>query len=330
MGETFYIFKNGELKRKDDNILLKSVEGEVKNLKVEIMDELYIFGEVSMNTKVLNYLSQNNVVMHIFNYYGFYSGSYLPRDKNVSGFMLINQVSAYQDPAERLKIAKEIISTAYFNIYRNLRYYNSRGIDLQSSMDSIHALSKGFDTSNNIHELMGREGNIRRVYYQAWNSIIRQEVNFDKRTRRPPENMINALISFINSLMYTTVLSEIYKTQLNPTISYLHEPGNKRFSLSLDIAEIFKPLIADRMIFALLNKNIICEDDFDSESNFVHLKEEGKKKVLRMYDERLSKTIMHKELKREVSYKYLIRLECYKLIKHLIKDKEYEGFKMWW
>ncbi len=58
LGETFYIFKNGELKRKDDNIILKSTEGEIKNLKVEMMDELYLFGEVSLNTKVLNFLSQ--------------------------------------------------------------------------------------------------------------------------------------------------------------------------------------------------------------------------------------------------------------------------------
>jgi len=88
--------------------------------------------------------------------------------------------------------------------------------------------------------------------------------------------MINSLISFVNSLIYTTVLSEIYKTQLNPTISYLHEPGVKRFSLCLDIAEIFKPLIGDRMIFSLLNKNQITEDDFEEDSNYLYLKESAK------------------------------------------------------
>ena len=73
------------------------------------------------------------------------------------------------------------------------------------------------------------------------------------------------MISYCNSLLYTKILSEIYKTQLNPTISYLHQPGTNRFSLSLDISEIFKPLIVDRMIFAMLNKNQITQDDFDSE-----------------------------------------------------------------
>lgn len=70
----------------------------------------------------------------------------------------------------------------------------------------------------------------------------------------PPDNMINSLISFVNTLIYTKVLSEIYHTQLNPTISYLHEPGVRRFSLSLDIAEVFKPLIGDRLIFTVKSK----------------------------------------------------------------------------
>lgn len=330
LGETFYIFKSGELKRKDDNIILKSLEGEIKNLKVEMMDELYLFGEVSLNTKVLNYLSQNNVTMHIFNYYGFYSGTYCPRDRNVSGFMLINQVKAYDNPSKRVDLAREIVNTAYFNIYRNLRYYNSRGIDLNEQMASIQRIARNLEFAENVNELMGIEGSIRRTYYTAWNDIVRQEINFQKRTRRPPDNMINTLISFINSLVYTTTLSEIYKTQLNPTISYLHEPGTKRFSLCLDIAEIFKPLIADRMIFSILNKNIITEKDFEKESEGLYLKEEGKKKILREYDARLYKTIMHRDLGREVSYRYLIRLECYKLIKDLIGEQDYQGFKIWW
>lgn len=197
-------------------------------------------------------------------------------------------------------------------------------------MTEIQSLVNRLDFGNSINEIMGVEGNIRKKYYSTWNDIIKQDIDFQKRVKRPPDNMINSLISFINSLVYTTVLSEIYKTQLNPTISYLHEPGTKRFSLCLDIAEIFKPLIGDRMIFSMLNKNQITEDDFEKESNFLYLKEAGKKKILMEYDKRLNQTISHKELGRDVSYRYLIRLECYKLIKDIIGEKEYNGFKIWW
>jgi len=124
---------------------------------------------------------------------------------------------------------------------------------------------------NSLLEL-SYKGNIRKSYYSAWNIIVDQEINFDKRVMHPPDNMINSLISFVNSLIYSKVLSEIYKTQLNPTISYLHEPGVRRFSLCLDISEVFKPLIGDRLIFSLLNRRQITEDSFTKELNFLHLK----------------------------------------------------------
>lgn len=142
--------------------------------------------------------------------------------------------------------------------------------------------------------------------------------------------MINALISFVNSLVYVTCLAEIYKTQLHPAVSYLHSAGERRFSLCLDIAKVFKPLIADRLIFSMLNKKMLTEKDFERESNFCYLKEAGRKRLLEQYDEDLNRTIRHKGLNKNVSYRYLIRLECYKLIKHLMGDKQYEGFMIWW
>ena len=191
-------------------------------------------------------------------------------------------------------------------------------------------MKNSIDSVSEVNELMGIEGNIRKQYYKSWNKIVDQEINFEKRVKRPPDNMINSLISFVNSLMYTTVLSQIYETQLNPTISYLHEPSTRRFSLCLDIAEVFKPLICDRLIFSLLNKNQITENSFDKESNFVYLKDKYRQVILQEYDARLDQTINHKGLNRKVSYRHLIKLECYKLIKHLINEQEYEGFRMWW
>lgn len=328
--ENYYLFSDGELKRKDNNISLVTMDKGTKDLKIEVMKDIYLFGEISTNSKCINYLGQMKVPVHFFNYYGFYTGSFYPKETNVSGNLLIKQVEHYTDVEKRVEIAKEFINSAAFNIYRNLRYYNGRGKDLESYMGEIKGITKELEKADSIEKIMGLEGNVRKVYYSSWKDIINQEIDFEKRVKRPPDNMINTLISFVNSLIYTTCLSEIYKTQLNPTISYLHSAGERRFSLCLDISEIFKPLIGDRLIFSLLNKNMITEKDFEKGSNFYYLKEIGRKKILKEYDERLKQTIKHKDLGREVSYSYLIRLECYKLIKHIIEDKKYEGFKMWW
>lgn len=323
--EKYYIFSSGELKRKDNNIYFND-----KALKIEMTSDIYLFGEVTLNTKCLNFLGQNKKAVHFFNYYGFYTGSFYPKETNVSGKLLVKQVEYFQDREKRVELAREIIKSASDNIFRNLRYYNGRGKDLKNEMEIIKNYQFELNKAQDVSEIMGIEGNIRKVYYSTWSKIINQQVDFEKRVKRPPDNMINTLISFINTLIYTTCLSEIYKTQLNPTISYLHSPGDRRFSLCLDITEIFKPLIVDRMIFSLLNKNMINEEDFAKESNFYYLKDKGRKKILEEYDKKLKQTITHKELKREVSYQTLIKLECYKLIKHLLNDKRFEGFKIWW
>lgn len=328
--KNFYIFRNGELKRKDNDVVIISDSGEKKNLKSEIVEEIYLFGEVTTNTNLLNYLAQKKIILHVFNYYGFYSGSFYPKETQVSGFLLVRQVQHYNDYNLRMNIAREIVRASAANIYRNLRYYNSRGKDFKQEMQDILNYSSKIQSTQTINELMGLEGNINKKYLSCWNEIINQEINYTKRIKRPPDNMINSLISFINSLVYTTVLSEIYKTQLNPTVSYLHEPGTRRFSLCLDLAEIFKPLIGDRMIFTLLNKNQITEESFESGSNYVYLKENARKMILQEFDNRLKATIKHKDLGRQVSYRTLIRLEAYKLIKHIIGEKEYEGFTIWW
>lgn len=330
MGESFYIFKNGRLQRKDNNIEIVSAEGEKKNLKIESLESIYIFGEMDLNTKALNFLGQNKVIVHFFNYYGFYTGSFMPAEKNVSGYVLVHQVQHYTEQEKRMNIAKEFLKSGSKNILRNLNYYQRREIDLKETIIKLESLISQLERCQNIQELMGVEGNIRKEYYSAWQSIFKNEVEFEKRVKRPPDNMVNSLISYINSMLYTTILAEIYKTQLNPTISYLHEPSTRRFSLALDIAEIFKPLIVDRLIFSLINKKQITETDFEIGSNYVYLTEAARKIIIQEYNGRLEQTIQHKELNRKVSYKYLIRLECYKLIKHVIGEKEYVGFRIWW
>ena len=286
--------------------------------------------EMTFNTAFINYISQYGIPIHFFNYYNFYTGSYYPKESLLAGQLLVKQVEHYTDYEKRIEIARKFINAAADNIYRNLRYYNSRGKELSEFMNEVDHLRKKIPKAKAVDELMGIEGNIRRYYYTAWNEIVNQEIQFEKRVMHPPDNMINSLISFVNSLIYSKTLSEIYHTQLNPTISYLHEPGARRYSLCLDLSEVFKPLIGDRLIFSLLNRKQITEDSFTKELNFLHLKKEASKLIATEFEDRLKTTIMHKELGKKVSYQYLMRLEAYKLIKHLIGEKEYEGFKIWW
>ncbi|VEN72991.1 CRISPR-associated endonuclease Cas1 [Candidatus Desulfarcum epimagneticum] len=329
MKKSLYFFSNCDIRRKD-NTLMFEIKGEKKYRPIEAMDDIFLFGEHTLNTKLLNFLGKHKVPVHVFNYYGFYSGSFFPRERHLSGHVKIRQARHYLDPEKRMRIAYEFLNAAASNILSNLTYQKNRGRDVAGNISKIKALKKKLKEADSIPRLMGMEGNIRDLYYSAFEEIIQNKAEFQKRVKRPPDNFVNTLISFGNSLVYTSVLSEIYKTQLDPVISFLHEPGYRRYSLALDIAEIFKPILLDRMMFAMINKKEITEKDAEKKLGHCYLKDRGRMKFLRKYDERLKTTIKHKKLNRHVSYRRLIRLECYKIVKHILGEEKYAGFKMWW
>lgn len=303
---------------------------EKRVIPVEDVDAIWSFRELDLNSRVLNFLAQKKIPLHFFNYYGFYSGSFYPREYLQAGFLLVKQVKHYSSNVQRLRIAKELIGAALHNILRNLRYRDSRGTCLLSETEAVQTEVLRLESVKTINELMACEGRARAAYYKAFEKIIKRDVEFKKRIRRPPDNMVNALISFTNGLVYSSVLTQIYRSQLDPTISFLHEPGFRRFSLALDLAEVFKPILADRLVFRLFNNGQLSEKHFAQDLNCCYLKESGRRIVLKEWDARLQTTIEHRRLKRKVSYERLIRLECYKLVKHLTEVEEYKGFRAWW
>jgi CRISPR-associated protein Cas1 len=267
-----------------------------------------VLSEVTITSKALKLLAQNGIPLHLFNYYGYYVGSFYPREKHVSGHLLVKQVEHYLNNEKRLYLAKTFVEGAI----RNFSYVYSVNPE---------AYLKKLSEAGNIPEVMSIEADFRKECYKKLEEIT--GLFFGKRTKRPPQNPLNALISFGNSLVYSKVLGEIYFTQLSPTVSFLHEPSTKRFSLSLDIAEIFKPILSDGLIMDILRRGKIKESHFEKDLSMAYLNDKGRQIFVSEFSNLLEKTIRHKKLKRKVSHRRLIRLELYKLIKHLIGDEVY-------
>lgn len=330
MKQTIYVFSDGELKRNNNTLYFDSGNNK-KYMPVENIGEMMIFGEVTIGKKLLEFVSKNEILLHFFNYYGYYVGTYYPREHNNSGHVILKQSEYYLDSSKRLVLAKKFVSGAMNNIMKVLSYYNNRSKELDSYIRNVEELNSKIDNVRDIDTLMSYEGNARNYYYKSFNQIIDSDLfRFSERTRRPPETMLDALISFGNSLLYTTVLSEIYKTHLDPRIGYLHSTNFRSFTLNLDVSEIFKPIIVDRTIFSLLNKGMLKESHFMKELNGVYLNEKGRKVFVEEYQGKLETTINHKKLNREVSYRTLIRLELYKIEKHLMSDEEYKPYEAGW
>ncbi|HVT84431.1 MAG TPA: type I-B CRISPR-associated endonuclease Cas1b [Chitinophagaceae bacterium] len=334
MKKSYYLFNPGRISRKDNTLKFvpydeQENESPARYIPVETVDNLYAFGSLEGNSAFFNFLGKEQISVHFFDYYEHYTGSFMPKDYLLSGKMLIAQADAYLKLKKRLVLAQKLVEGAAFNMLKNLKYYNNREKDVSGIIQKIEELSFSIGASSSIEELMGTEGNIRMSYYEAFGTII-TDFEMGRRSKMPPANEVNTMISFVNSLCYTLCLDMIHHTQLNPTISFLHQPGERRFSLALDLAEIFKPVLADRLIFSLLNKKQVQASDFDIKLNRCVLKDSGRKTVVKAWDEKLNETIKHRSLSRSVSYKHLVKLECYKLSKHILGIEEYKPFKTWW
>lgn len=328
MGSTRYITSMGELSRKDNSLCFRK-EGKNIYIPVENTKEIYCLNEVSINSKLLDFLASNNIVVHFFNYYEGYSGSYYPKNQYNSGKLLVKQVEKFS--SDRLVIAKNIVSGIGINIKEVLyHYYKHNKKEVKKTIDWI---SKDFfirvEDSSNIKELMAVEGELWQRFYSEFKNFLPEDFIMNKRVKRPPDNPINAMISFGNSLLYTKTISAIYRTHLDQRISFLHEPSEGRFSLSLDISEVFKPVIVYKTIFDLVNnKKIQVSKHFDKKVNYCLLNEEGRNIFITAFEERMESVFNHPKLKRRVSYRTAIKLDCYKLIKYIMEYKEFIPFSI--
>lgn len=330
MKKDIFIFNSGKLCRKNDTLMFEGTEGK-KYIPVNDVECIYIFGEVDINKSLLEFLCSSKIMLHFYNYYEYYVGTFYPREFLNSGFVILRQGEAYLNYEKRVFIAKTFIEGAVKNILQVLKYYDRRNCNLEEEINQINNLYEVLEKQIEIESIMAVEGNVRQLYYQCFNKIMNDsDFEFTTRSKRPPKDSINSLISFGNSMLYTLVLSQIYQTQLDPRIGYLHSTNDRRFSLNLDIAEIFKPIIVDRTIFSVINKKIITKKDFNMELGGIILKEDGRMKFIKELNEKLETTIKHPDLPNRVSYKRLIRLEAYKLQKFITEDEIYYPFIAKW
>ena len=328
MGSTKYIMSMGELTRKDNSLCFRK-DGKNVYIPIENTKEIYCLNEVSVNSKLLDFLGQNQMVIHFFNYYEGYSGTFYPRDYYNSGKLLIRQVKTFEN--SRMDIAKAIVNGIGINMSEILYHYYKH--DKKEVKDTIDWLKKEFpsrvDTAVKPAELMAYEGEAWSKFYGTFKYFLPEDFIMNKRVKRPPDNPINAMISFGNTLLYTKTISAIYRSHLDQRISFLHEPAEARFSLSLDIREVFKPVIVYRTIFELVNnRRLQVDKHFDKKVNYCLLNEEGRKIFVEAFEQRMETVFMHSRLKRKVSYRTAIKLDCYKLIKFILEDEKFVPFSL--
>lgn len=328
MGTTKYISSMGELSRKDNSLCFRRGNKNVY-IPIENTKEIYCLNEISLNSKLLDFISKNHIIVHFFNYYGGYSGTFYPRDQYQSGKLLVKQVEKFQ--TNRLDIAKAIVRGIGANIDEVLyHYYKHDKKEVKATIDWIRTdFQNAVDEADNVPQLMRAEGEVWERFYSDFQYFLPADFLMNKRVKRPPDNPMNAMVSFGNTLLYSKTISAIYRTHLDQRISYLHEPAEKRFSLSLDLSEVFKPVIVFRTIFDLVNnRKIQVEKHFEKKVNYCLLNDVGRKIFVEAFEGRMESVFLNNKLNRKVTYRTALKLDCYKLIKYIMEDKEFIPFSL--
>ena len=323
----YHIVNEGILSQSDYTILFEN-----KNKKVYIPIEatkiLNIYSNIIINSNFFNLMNSKNIIVNLFDKHNRYIGKFIPNNTRKSCLLLLKQVEIYNDYNKRMNMAKDILSSEIYNLKSNLKYYNRRyNHDIKEKIKLIEKTEKEINLIKEHEKLLLCEARIKGIYYSCFNEILQNEkFKFIKRSKRPPQDPINALISFGNTLLYNYIAKEIYKTKLDIRIAYLHSSNNSYESLNLDLADIFKPIIVDKIIFKLINKKIINDRlHFENINGGVYLTGEGKNIVINEFYKKIKDITTIGNNK--TSYEKIIRKEIYKLSNSIMNEEKYKAFK---
>ena len=325
---SYHLINEGILTKRDFNILFEGGEGK-RYIPVETTDALFIYSNVILTGGFLEFVNQAGLNVCVIDKYGEKVGSFVPQNNRRNIKTELKQLRMYDSETKRLAMARKLEIAGISNIRANLRYYERRkeSKELQENVDVMSAYIKQLNEAKSINELMLIEAQARQKYYQCFNYILdNKDFNFEKRTRRPPQDPINAMISFGNTLLYQRIANEINRTSLDIRIGIVHAAGSRPESLNLDLADLFKPILVDRAIFTLINRKMISGSDFiEVENNGIYLSKSGKKTFIKEFENKIYQKVKIDGIDR--TYDYVIKREIQNLKREIETGEVYKPYK---
>ena len=172
MKKPLILLKSGKLKREENTLVLIADKGEKRVVPVKSISEIEVFGELSLNKRALEFLTQNKIPVHFYNHYGYYVGTFYPREYLNSGYVVLKQAEHRLSPELRIYLAKSFVKGAALNILKNLRNYTSKNPKINETHEGISELLYSIDEVKGISQLMALEGNMRELYYSTFSQIL--------------------------------------------------------------------------------------------------------------------------------------------------------------
>jgi CRISPR-associated protein Cas1 len=320
---TYWLTSPCRIRRKDESLVIEREAGPPVHIPVTDVRDIVARAETDLNTSVVSLLNRHRISVHLLSYYGDYAGSLLTSDTSTSGETVLAQAGLARDPVAGMDIARSIVDACAFNV--------RRVVDRKLLTRPYTTLQAAILAATTPAQLMSAEGTFRRSAWEVLDTKLPDWLQLHGRSRRPPRNAGNAFISYVNGITYARVLTAVRLTPLHSGIAFLHSTMERqRHSLVLDLAEMFKPLFAERLLLRMASRNQLKEHHFDRDTNQAMLSDSGRKLVVQTVRDELGVTVNHRTLGRPVAYDELLYLDALALTRRCLEGTPYKPFRIWW
>ena len=284
--DTVIVPRDARLNR-NENALVVSSEAGRKSVPLNGVKHVLCMGNGSISIPLLKDMGRRGIRFTILDGGGSFLGSFEPEQDVPSGRVRIGQAALFLDKSTRMRIAREVVQAQMRSMRGLLKRYRRNGCSgLDSSLEGLERALTAAEGADSLEALMGSEGQARAFLHGSFGHIT-PGAKLERRVRRPPPDPVNCLMSFFNMLLYSTCANELAKTHLDRSISFLHSPATGRRSLSLDMAEPFRPILSDALILSAYRRGHVAESWFDLKPGICLLGEKGRIKAVEHFHARL-------------------------------------------
>ncbi|MBN2887295.1 MAG: type I-C CRISPR-associated endonuclease Cas1 [Chromatiaceae bacterium] len=330
---TLYVTTEGAWIRKDGANIVVEVEGaERGRLPVHMLESLVCLGRMMVSPQLLGYCAEQGICVSFLSP----NGRFLARMEGpVSGNVLLRreQYRRSDDPARCAALVRNLLTGKVHNqravVSRALRDHGaSLTPEVRAALEQVRKglrrIMIRLREEVSLEVLRGLEGDAARAYFSVYGHLVRVDLGehaFSGRNRRPPRDPVNALLSFLYTLLTHDCRSALETIGLDPAVGFLHRDRPGRPSLALDLVEELRPVVADRLALTLLNRKQLTKTDFIFLDNgAVLLKENARKTLLTAYQERKREMVQHLFFEEQAPLGLFPLLQAQLLARHLRGD----------
>jgi CRISPR-associated protein Cas1 len=334
---TLFVTTQGAYLAQDgETVLVRHEEATLLRVPIHTLGGIVCFGRVSVSPPLMGLCGERHVLISYLSE----SGRFLARVTGpVAGNVLLRrrQYRVADRPEEAAAIARSIVVAKVANcrtvLLRANREFAERSAELDGAASELARILDRLERKDvDLETLRGMEGDAARTYLGVFDHLItaRGEFEFRGRTRRPPLDPVNALLSFVYTLLVHDITSALESNGLDPCVGYLHAERPGRPSLALDLMEEFRPILADRLVLSLINRRQVRGSGFrTTESGAVEMDDATRKEVLAAWQGRKQEEVQHPFVGEQAPVGLFPHLQALLLARHLRGDLDAYPALVW-